>query len=521
MGMKPITTSVYTFSDLIEGNYLYIDKTSNLLPFLLESKGQYFLARPRRFGKSLLISTLECIFRGRRDLFKGLAIEASDYNWKTYPVIRLDMGSTQAESPETLSYKIKLLVQEVAEQYSISLPQYSELADPSVLFKRLISDLAQTSSHGKVVVLIDEYDKPLLNHIGKPDAIKFRDILKNFYSVVKTTEGLQRFAFITGVSKFSRVSIFSDLNNLTDLTMDARAATLLGYTQDELIHYFSDRLPALSQAIQKTESETLEQLKLWYDGFRFDENAPTVFNPVSIGKCFASNRFENFWFETATPTFLLDLLKKNPIDIGKLTVSKEAFSVYEVENPSVLPLLVQTGYLTIQSSYQDGDERIYNLDFPNQEIRISFSKSIATSFSSADTPRDALLTAIVTALRAGDCAEVLENLSAFFANIPYDITLKNEKYYQTLFYAILMVLGARVRTEVTTNRGRIDATVETANYIYVFEFKLHDTAESAMAQIHERKYYEKFTTSGKTIFLVGVAFDATTRNIGPYLVETR
>lgn len=331
-----------------------------------------------------MISTLECIFRGKRNLFKGLAIDASDYNWKTYPVIRLDMGSTQADSPEKLNYNIKILIQDVAEQYNLDFPEFPDIADPSVLFRRLISDLAKTSSEGKVVVLIDEYDKPLLNHIGQADASRYRDVLKNFYSVVKTMEGLQRFAFITGVSKFSKVSIFSDLNNLTDLTMDARAATLLGYTQAELIHYFSDRLPALAEAIHKTEEETLKQLKKWYDGFRFSSKEITVYNPVSIGKCFSTLEFRNYWFETSTPTFLLDLLKKEPLELNQLTASEESFSVYEVENPAVLPLFVQTGYLTIQDSFERGALRRYRLGYPNLEIKNAFNIWLLSAFTNTE-----------------------------------------------------------------------------------------------------------------------------------------
>ena len=280
--LKPITTSTYSFPDLIGGGFVYVDKTAQIRELLRPAKEQYFLARPRRFGKSLTISTLQCIFEGRRELFRGLAIDRSDYDWTVYPVLRLDMGSCQASDVETFWRRLRELLIAESERHHV---QLREGLTVSGIFSFLISDLAAKSPTGKMVLLLDEYDKPLLGHLGTPEATKFKEALKEFYSVIKTQERFQRLTFMTGVSKFSKVSIFSDLNNLTDLTMDARAATLMGYTHEELKANFPDHIAALAEAQGLTPDGAFAKMERMYDGFKFEENAERVFNPVSVGKC--------------------------------------------------------------------------------------------------------------------------------------------------------------------------------------------------------------------------------------------
>ena len=512
--MKPLTTSGYTFSKFIEGGFLYVDKTRGIHDLLRPAFGQYFLARPRRFGKSLLISTIEAIFQGRRELFKGLFIDGTDYDWQTYPVIHLDMGSAIARTPAELEDSLLQNVRRNADEIGIALTATSCYA----AFEELIRKAAERD--GKVVILVDEYDKPLLGQLGQPGVREIQTALKAFYSVIKTTEAAQRFVLITGVSKFSKVSIFSDLNNLTDLTMDSRSATLLGYTQAELEGNFPEYIERLAGTMGKTRPETLGTLREWYNGYRFHPNAASVYNPVSVMKCFDTQEFKNYWFETGTPTFLVDLLRRTPLKLDDLTASELDFSTYDPENLAVLPLLVQTGYLTIKDASVSERNRVFRLGYPNYEIEESFSRWLAQGF--ARIPGEDLTGALqrmIAALNEGRVDEMLDTLKIFFAKVPYDIALDNEKYYQTIFFTVFTLLGARIEAESRTSLGRIDAVVKTKTDIFVFEFKLTGTAKKAMAQIREKRYFERFLDDGRRITLIGAAFSKKTRNLGRCLIQ--
>ena len=532
--MEKIATDTYSFADVREGGFVYVDKTAILKTLADGSLGkQFFIARPRRFGKSLAVSTLQCLFEGRRDLFRGLAIEP-DWDWsKTWPVLKLDMSGCQAMTVDMLWQKIRVQLLRNAERLGVPL---REDLPVSGQFEMLISDLAERSPDGKVVLLVDEYDKPLLGRLGKPDVNDVRDALKEFYSVIKTSEGLQRFAFMTGVSKFSKVSVFSDLNNLNEFSMDARVATLFGYTHEEVKANFPASLAALGAKQGLDAEATFARLVQWYDGYRFEENAVPVFNPVSVGKCLSSGKFDPYWFETGTPTFLLRLMEKNPVVLDEIEVSQTAFSNYEPDRPALVSLLYQTGYLTIKSARQDGGIRLYRLVPPNFEVATAFSESLSADFSRLDGEEHAsLLTQMVEALRADDVDDMLDALSCFFANIPANITVKREKYYQTLFYAVFVLIGARTHAECWTNRGRVDAVVETPRGVYVFEFKLGTggrdgarpspggpssvSAAAALAQIKAKGYAEKWLRCGKKVTLVGAAFDAGMRNLSDRQVE--
>ena len=527
--MERIATDTYSFADIRNGGFVYVDKTAILKTLADGSIGkQFFVARPRRFGKSLAISTLQCLFEGRRDLFKGLAIEP-DWDWsKTYPVLRLDMGSCQAASVEDLWRKISTMLRAESERLGVPL---RDDEPESGKFQFLMSDMIAAADRrakekdpsavvDKMVLLVDEYDKPLLGHLGKPDVNDIRDALKAFYSVIKTCEGLQRFAFITGVSKFSKVSIFSDLNNLNEFSMDARVSTLFGYTHEEVRRNFPDSLRALGEKCGLDEEATFAKLIQWYDGYHFEENAAPVFNPVSVGKCLSTRKFDPYWFETGTPAFLLRLMAENPVTLDDIEISQTAFSVYEPAKPGLMPILYQTGYLTIKSARDDGGIRLYRLGQPNFEVATAFSESLSTDFSHLDELEHAsLLTQMVEALRHDDVGDMLDALSCFFANIPANITVKREKYYQTLFYAVFVLIGARTHAECWTNRGRVDAVVETPCGIYVFEFKLNDTAAAALAQIKSKGYHEKYLRQDKKVTLIGAAFDAEMRNLSDRQIE--
>ena len=512
--MKPLTTSIYTFCDLIAGGYLYVDKTANIYELIKGYKGQYFLARPRRFGKSLLISTLKSIFLGQRELFEGLAIADCDYDWKTYPVIHLDLGTAAAQTVEELERTLTYLIDDQAALYDIKLSRegYSDR------FKELISLL--TNDGKKVVLLVDEYDKPLLGHLEKPTAPEIQRVLKEFYSVIKTTEPQQRFVLLTGVSKFSKVSIFSDLNNLTDLTMSRKASTLLGYTQQELEDNFPEYITELSKEIGKSYDETLSDLREWYNGYRFEESAPTIYNPVSVMKCFDELKFKNYWFETGSPSFLINMMRKNPIDLDNLTANEEEFSTYEPNHLATLPLLVQTGYLTIKDVTQLNRRRSFRLGFPNFEIEESFSHWLALDFTCLPPQElSGTLQKLYYALNEGRIEDVLELFKVFFSQIPNNITLQYEKYYQTIFFTVFKLIGAMVDTEVNTNTGRIDAVIKTPKDIFIFEFKLHGTTEEAMAQIHQKQYATPYRDDARRITLIGVEFNADERNITNWLIE--
>ena len=515
--MEKIATDTYSFEDIRRGGFVYVDKTAILKLLADGSLGkQFFVARPRRFGKSLAISTLQCLFEGRRDLFKGLAIEP-DWDWsKTYPVLKLDMGSCQASSVADLWVKIDTMLESESRRLGIHLHGL----DASARFRFMIEDLSAMSPEKKMVLLVDEYDKPLLGHIGKDDVNEIRDALKEFYSVIKTCEGYQRFAFITGVSKFSKVSIFSDLNNLNEFSMDERVATLFGYTHEEVKSNFPESLKALGEKFGIDSDATFDKLVQWYDGYHFHHEAPPVFNPVSVGKCLSTRQFDPYWFETGTPAFLLKLMEENPVTLDDIEIPQTAFSVYEPAKPGLMSILYQTGYLTIKSARDDGGMRLYRLAPPNFEVETAFSQSLSVEFAHIDELEHAsLLQQMMDALRSDDVNDMLDALSCFFANIPANITVKREKYYQTLFYAVFVLIGARTFAECWTNRGRVDAVVETPCGIYVFEFKLNDTAAAALAQIKAKGYHEKWLRRGKKVTLVGAAFDSEMRNLSDRQIE--
>ena len=363
---KPIQASSYTFPDIIESDFLYVDKTQKLYELIRHNKGLYFMARPRRFGKSLTISTLYEIFSGNRELFQGLWIDQSDYEWQSYPIIRIDFGQESIRSSEELQDTIGVFLQEIAAQYGISLAEGSYQRQ----FRWLIQQLAK---QGKVVILIDEYDKPILDNIDRLDeAKKIRDVLRNFYGVIKAMDQHLRFVFLTGISKFSKVGVFSVMNNLDDLTMDPRFATMLGITEDELTTYFSEYIATLASQEQLPESALRQKIRHWYDGFCFVRNCESVYNPFSIIQLFNKQIFANYWFATGTPTFLIKLVKERSYDIEPfdgLVLPELSFSTYDLENLELIPLLFQTGYLTITDFEVDQFGEAYTLSYPNFEVK--------------------------------------------------------------------------------------------------------------------------------------------------------
>ena len=517
--MEKIATDIYTFAELRKKGFTYVDKTDALYAMASGDVGkQFFIARPRRFGKSLAVSTLKSLFQGEREWFAGLAIEPK-WDWsKKWPVLHLDMGSMQAPN----AAEFRTLLCEHLRRRAIELGVCELTGDiPTVLFTNLIDALASKSPDGQMVLLIDEYDKPLLGHLMKPDVTEFRDALKAFYSVVKTLESKQRFTFLTGVSKFSKVSIFSDLNNLKDWTMHPKTATLFGYMHEEVLKYFPGRIHELAEANGLTDEGAFEEIVRWYDGYKFHPAGKPVINPVSLGCCFDRNEFNNYWSATAMPTFLLDILRKKPLDFSCIDISDAELGNYEPSNPRDTTLLYQTGYLTISGFKNLGGSRLYKLDFPNREVRESFLHDLAPVYSGLreDQAGSAQIAAI-TALYDHDVPKFLKALKTFFSNIPYSLTdRQNEQMWQTIVYVILRLIGVSAHGEVQTNDGRIDLVAKTPNDIYIVEFKLDRPASEAMEQIKGKEYAGKYALSGKRITLIGISFSAEKRTIVEELVE--
>ena len=517
--MEKIATDTYSFERLREEGFTYVDKTDELYAMASGESGvQFFMARPRRFGKSLAVSTLKCLFEGRRELFRGLKIE-SKWDWsKKWPVLHLDMGSMQYDTLEELKKSLTDYLRLQASEHGLSIDGNQLLPD---MFRSLIHGLSKKSDDSRCVVLVDEYDKPLLKALSTPDVIRFRDFFKSFYGVVKYEESKQRFTFITGVSKFSKVSIFSDLNNLNDWTMDLTAATLFGYTHEEVKACFPGRIQALAEANGLTEEEAFDKIIEWYDGYRFHPSAKYVINPVSLGQCFQKKEFSDYWSSTAVPTFLIDILKKNPLDFSTVGISDASLNAYEPDNPQIVTLLYQTGYLTIKSFKQMGTARRYELKFPNLEIENSFLDHLASAYVGKNFDvSTGYAYAAGEALYEHDVPKFMKALKSFFTDIPYDMTdRQNEQMWQTIVYVVLRSIGINVNGEVKTHDGRIDLVVDLPNDVYILEMKLDRPAAEAMEQIKGKDYAGKYGLSGKRITLIGISFSAEKRTIVEDLVE--
>ena len=506
--MKDITGSVYNFEKLRQEGYLYVDKTEYIWNLINPVGESYFLSRPRRFGKSLTVSTLKALFEGKKELFKGLAIYDKPYNWKPYPVIHLDLNGFDFSSLASVKSSLIRLMKETAARHDVQLTESS----PDNMFREIISELSKQQD---IVILLDEYDKPILNNIGKAESSDVLTCMKSFYSVIKAFESKLRFAFITGVSKFCHVSLFSDLNNLTDITMDARYATMFGYTQEELEANFGDRIAALTSG-QNIEAYKAK-IKEWYNGYRFHRNAKTVYNPVSLAKFFESRgEFNNYWFSTGTPSFLMELAKQKDFDFRTALrdpVPQVAFSAFEIDNIEPLTMMLQKGYVTIKESEERFGQTWYFLDFPNREVAGAFSTYILHSYAGkTQTGTVQFAAEMAMSLLKGDLKKLRKIMEVFFAGIPYPVHKKQEAYFQAIFFSMFRLLGQYIEAESTTNDGRIDAVVQVDNAIYLFEFKL-DNDPTALEQIKRKEYFKKYLLDKRDIYIVGVNFDPVKGNL--------
>jgi hypothetical protein len=510
--MKSLPVGFQSLDKIITNDFVYVDKTETLYN-LVKKPGLYFLSRPRRFGKTLTCSTLESIFQGKKELFAGLAISKKEYDWKQYPVIRLDFNGISHQTHDEIIISLNGFLRDLALTQGVDISQETQ---PKDMFRKLLTLTAK--KHGPVVIIIDEYDKPILDHIYNTEtALIMRDFMKSFYGVLKDAEveANLRFLFVTGVSKFSKVSIFSELNNLQDLTLDDSMATLCGYTQEELEFYFKDHINAYAQKDGITPQALLDQLKLWYNGFCFSKNGEKVYNPFSILNCLQQNDFRNYWFSSGTPMFIVKFAERNPDMVQKLmTFETGELTVNDLEKLSIesyfkntLVIFQQAGYLTL-SSY-DNNTKIFSLIYPNYEVRLSMTEHILDYI--AQVPSVKIATTeykLKQALEQDNIDAFCATMKDFFIILPLTVIVNREKFYQGVFFTLAKLIGAKIDAESATSHGFIDAVLEGKKNTYVIEFKRDKTPDIALEQIRNKDYCAKFKIEGtKPVVLVGINFD--------------
>lgn len=506
---------IQNFESLRKDGYLYVDKTR--LIYRLATTGRYFfLSRPRRFGKSLLISTLEAYFQGKRELFQGLAMEELEKAWVQHPILHMDLNTAKYQCAESLDNILNDTLANWENLYGTT-PTEVTL---ELRFKGIIRRACEQTGQ-RVVILVDEYDKPMLQVIGNDELqTKYRNTLKAFYSVLKTQDKYIKFALLTGVTKFGKVSVFSDLNNLNDISMDGRYIALCGMTEEEIHHYFEDDIHQLASAQGLTYEETCDRLKESYDGYHFVENSEGIYNPFSLLNTFDKMKFGSYWFETGTPTYLVELLKQNHYNLEQMaheeTNSEVLNSIYADESP--IPVIYQSGYLTIK----DYDEEFgnYTLGFPNREVEEGFIKFLMPFYTNVDKVESPFeIQQFVKEIRNGKPDAFLRRLQSFFADTPYELIRDLEVHYQNVLFIVFRLVGFYVKAEYHSSEGRVDLVLQTDRYIYVMEFKLEGTPEEAIRQIEEKHYTRPFEADSRQLFKIGINFNNKTRNIEKWIVE--
>ena len=518
--MKNLGIGIQELSQFKKKNLIYVDKTE-IIHQLITTGTYYFLSRPRRFGKSLLVNTIKEIYLGNKDLFVDTWIY-NKWNWEEKnPIIKISFSSISYRE-QGLKKGLELFFNNFAKKVNLT---YTE-SDYSGKFIELIKFLGKEKG---VVILIDEYDKPIIDFLDKKSAEiakENKEILKNLYSGIKDCDKYIKLLFITGVSKFSRVSIFSELNNLRDITISEQYSQIVGYTEEEIIENYSIFLKRIEKKFKISGEKLLKTMKLWYNGYSWDgENF--VYNPFSILNLFADESFSNYWFKSGTPTFLTKMIKEQNIDIEKyessFNVKDSIFDSYNIENIDLNVLLFQTGYLTIKEKIINSENFSisYNIAYPNKEVQDSLYDFLISEFTEIDKTQFSEITKdLKESLEENDIEQFVIILKSLYANIPYEIFIKNaESYYHTIIYLILKLLGVKVFVEKHTNKGRIDAIIETKKYIFIIEFKM-GSVKSALKQLKEKKYYEQYLKDERTIYNIGIAFDEKERNIKEYQIRT-
>ena len=509
---------IQTFSKLREEDYLYVDKTA-LVYQLTHGASQYvFLSRPRRFGKSLLVSTLEAYFQGRKELFKGLAIERLEREWTSYPVLRFDMSTAKHLDKPNLELELSNKLTQYEAVYGKGAP---DEVNPNQRLRGLIERAYQQTGR-QVVVLIDEYDAPLLDVVHEErDLNALRHVMRNFYSPLKACDPYLRFVFLTGITKFSQLSIFSELNNIMNVSMDEPYAALCGITQEELLTTLSPYVDRFAEKLSTSREETISMLKQKYDGYHFTGFSPDIFNPYSLLNAFAKQKIEDYWFGSGTPTYLIEMLKKFdvlPTQIAEMDCFADEFDAPTDRLTSVVPLFYQSGYLTIKE--YDPLLQIYHLGIPNQEVRIGLMKSLIPYYVMPDRrPVSLLLMHFGKAILFDRMDEALRLMQTFLSTVPYADNTHYEGHYQQVLYILFSLFGMYVDVEVRTPNGRVDVVMQTKSTLYLIELKLNKNAEAAMAQIDLKDYPSRFVLSGLPIVKVGINFDGERHTLKDWLIE--
>lgn len=506
---------IQDFEDLQRNGYAYVDKTNFVYKLADEGK-YYFLSRPRRFGKSLFLSTLEAYFQGKKELFKGLTIYDLETEWKKYPIFHIDLNTANFREKDSLYTVLNDYLTTWESKYGT---RESE-ATLALRFKGVIARAAEKEGCG-VVILIDEYDKPILQTLRAPELqAEHRAQLKAFYSVLKTQDRYIKFAFLTGVTKFGKVSVFSDLNNLTDISMDHRYISICGMTEKELLTNFKEGINELAEANGDTEEATIAKLKARYDGYHFEENTVGIYNPFSVLNTLSRLRYKDYWFETGTPTFLVDLLKMHNYrlpDMTKERVSDDVINSVDSLSTNPIPVIYQSGYLTIKGY----DERFkkYLLGFPNKEVEEGFLNFLLPLYTSAGNNSPFLVDEFVQDVESGNPERFMQRMKAFFADTSYQVVGNAELYFQNAMYLVFKIMGFYTQVERPTSDGRIDAIIQTPNYIYVIECKLDRTADEAIKQIENNGYAEPFLMDKRKLYKIGVSFSSETRGVAEYKIK--
>ena len=515
MSNKIYPIGIQNFEKIRKEGYFYIDKTA-LVYQLVKTGSYYFLSRPRRFGKSLLISTLEAYFQGKKELFTGLAVEKLEKDWIQYPILHLDLNIGKYDAPDSLDKILNDHLELWESQYGT---RPSEVTF-ALRFKGVVSRAYEQTGQ-RVVILVDEYDKPMLQAIGNQELQKeYRNALKPFYGVLKTMDGCIKFALLTGVTKFGKVSVFSDLNNLNDLSMWNKYIDICGISDKELHDNLEEEMHEFAEAQGMTYEQFRDKLREYYDGYHFTQNSIGIYNPFSLLNAFDRKEFGSYWFETGTPTYLIELLKRYHYDLEHMahaeTYADVLNSIYGDEEP--LPVIFQSGYLTIKGYNEEFG--LYRLGFPNREVEEGFVKFLVpyyTRFNKIEAPFEVLK--FVQEIERGEPDAFFRRLQSFFADTPYELVKDLELHYQNVLFIVFKLVGFYVKAEYHTSQGRIDLVLQTDKYIYVMEFKLDGTAEEALQQINDKQYALPFAADSRKVLKIGVNFSNTTRNIERWVVE--
>jgi Predicted AAA-ATPase/PD-(D/E)XK nuclease superfamily len=501
--MKKLPIDVSTFATIVNEDYIYVDKTECIYNLITNGR-YYFLSRPRRFGKTLLVSTLKELFLGNTNLFSTFWIGASNYSWPKHPVIHLDFSTIPHLDEVELRASTNNVLNDIAHEYKLSITRDT----PEETLRTLVRTLAEKN---KVVILIDEYDKPILDHLHNIECAQAqRTVLRSFYDTIKGLDHYLRAVFITGVSKFAKTSLFSGINNLNDISEDQIAAQLLGYTQEEINTYFLEYIQDVAEQYDKAPQEINEEMKAWYNGYRFSEKDIRVYNPFSVLYYLKKKKRANYWFESGTPSFLVKLLEKDPTILHniehKVFSSSTLGGTFEVEKIPLITLLYQTGYLTIKD--YDQEHNMYTLGYANEEVRLSISIILVSILTRSESSTiENSIFRLKSALTHNNIDAFCTELKILLAHIPYTLHISRESYYYSLLQLMLSLLDMNAQSEILTDKGRIDLTLETKTHLYIFELKFNTKAIAALQQIETKKYYQRYLTQKKGIILIGLSFN--------------